>query len=101
MAEKRAHHGLLLRDVPTSPARAPGSWASSRARREPVAYSGFERRGASSDVVPTDPAAFTAVAKRNKWKVEGPKRVFPVERHDRTRRLRRRPRRLAGAKVPT
>jgi len=57
-----------------------------------------ERARPQLDVVPTDPAAFTAVAKRNKWKVKGPKRVFLVEGDDRLGRRADVLGRLAGAR---
>src|SRR2546428_7779750 len=48
-----------------------------------VAYSGFPSgRGAQLDLVPTDPAAFQAVARQKKWKVKGPNRTFLIEGDD-------------------
>ena len=49
-----------------------------------MAYSGFPSgRGAQLDLVPTDPAAFRALAKEKKWKVKGPKRTFLIDGDDR------------------
>ena len=49
-----------------------------------LAFSGFPRGGrAQLDFVPEEPARFTAVAKYNKWKVQGPKTCFVVQGDDR------------------
>lgn len=65
-----------------------------------VAYSGFPSgRGAQLDFVPTDPAAFKAVARRNKWKVNGPKRAFLIEGDDRVGACASVVDRLAAAKI--
>lgn len=65
-----------------------------------VAYSGFPSgRGAQLDFVPVDPAAFKAVAKRNKWKVKGPKRAFLIEGDDRIGACAAVLDRLAAAKI--
>lgn len=65
-----------------------------------VAYSGFPSgRGAQLDFVPADPAAFKAVARRNKWKVKGPKRTFVIEGDDRVGACASVLDRLAAAKV--
>jgi len=65
-----------------------------------VAYSGFPSgRGAQLDVVPTDPAAFRAVAKQKKWKVKGPKRAFLIEGDDRVGACADVLGRLAAAKI--
>jgi hypothetical protein len=48
------------------------------------AFSGFpEGRRAQLDFIPADPAAFKAVAKKNKWKLVGPKKAFVVQGEDR------------------
>jgi hypothetical protein len=50
-----------------------------------LAFSGFPvGKRAQLDFVPQDPAAFRAAAKRNRWKVVGPKTVFLIEGDDRT-----------------
>src|SRR5437773_1656456 len=73
---------VMVPDKPGEGARILGELKSAGVNL--VAYSGFPSgRGAQLDVVPTDPAAFTTVARRNKWKVKGPKRVFLVEGDDR------------------
>jgi hypothetical protein len=49
-----------------------------------VAFSGFpEGRRGQLDFIPTDVAAFKAVAKANKWKLVGPKRAFLIQGDDR------------------
>ena len=49
-----------------------------------LAFSAFpEGRKAQADFVPEDPAAFRAAAKKAKWKVVGPKKVFLVQGDDR------------------
>ena len=48
------------------------------------AFSGFPKgRRAQLDFIPTDPAAFKVVAKKNKWKVVGPKKGFVIQGDDR------------------
>jgi hypothetical protein len=65
-----------------------------------MAYSGFPSgRGAQLDVVPTDPAAFKAVARQKKWKVKGPKRTFLIEGDDRLGACADVLGRLAAAKI--
>ncbi len=49
-----------------------------------LVFSGFPKgRRAQLDFVPEDPAAFKAVAKKNKWKLTGPKKGFVVQGEDR------------------
>jgi hypothetical protein len=49
-----------------------------------IAFSGFpERRRGQLDFIPTDVSAFKTVAKANKWKLVGPKRVFLIQGDDR------------------
>jgi hypothetical protein len=49
-----------------------------------LAFSAFPAgRKAQADFVPEDPAAFRRAAKKAKWKVTGPKKVFLVEGDDR------------------
>src|SRR2546427_315202 len=73
---------VLVPDKPGEGARILGELK--RAGVNLVAYSGFPSgRGAQLDFVPTDPDAFRAVAKQNKWKVKGPKRAFVIEGDDR------------------
>jgi hypothetical protein len=49
-----------------------------------VAFSGFpEGRRGQLDFIPADVSAFKAVAKTNKWKLVGPKRVFLIQGDDR------------------
>ena len=89
---------VMVPDKPGEGARILGELK--RAGVNLVAYSGFPSgRGAQLDVVPTDPAAFTAVTKRNKWKVKGPKRAFLIEGDDRLGACADVLSRLAGAKI--
>ena len=89
---------VMVPDKPGEGARILGELK--RAGVNLVAYSGFPSgRGAQLDVVPTDPAAFTAVTKRNKWKVKGPKRAFLIEGDDRLGACADVLDRLAGAKI--
>ncbi|PYM91130.1 MAG: hypothetical protein DME04_20095 [Candidatus Rokuibacteriota bacterium] len=89
---------VMVPDKPGEGARILGELK--RAGVNLVAYSGFPSgRGAQLDVVPTDPAAFTAVAKRNKWKVMGPKRAFLIEGDDRLGACADVLDRLASAKI--
>jgi hypothetical protein len=49
-----------------------------------VAFSGFpEGRRGQLDFIPADVSAFKTVAKANKWKLVGPKRVFLIQGDDR------------------
>ena len=49
-----------------------------------LAFSGFPRKGrAQLDFVPAKVSAFLAVAKRAKWRIQGPKTCFLVEGSDR------------------
>lgn len=49
-----------------------------------VAFSAFPAaRRSQLDLVPEDPAAFRAVAKKARWKVTGPKKVFLIAGDDR------------------
>jgi hypothetical protein len=65
-----------------------------------IAYSGFPSgRGAQLDFVPSDPDAFRAVARQNKWKVKGPKRAFVIEGDDRVGACADLLNKLAAAKI--
>lgn len=49
-----------------------------------IAFTGFpRRRRAQLDFVPENPTSFKAVAKKGKWKVQGPKTCFLVSGDDR------------------
>ncbi|HLC26151.1 MAG TPA: hypothetical protein VJM80_05225 [bacterium] len=49
-----------------------------------LAFSGFPKgRRAQLDFVPVDAAAFKSVAKKNKWKITGPKKGFLIQGEDR------------------
>jgi len=89
---------VIVPDKPGEGARVLGELRSAGVNL--VAYSGFPSgRGAQLDVVPTDPAAFKAVAKQRKWKVKGPKRAFLIEGDDRVGACADVLGRLAAAKI--
>lgn len=89
---------VMVPDKPGEGARVLGELKSAGVNL--VAYSGFPSgRGAQLDVVPTDPAAFKAVAKQRKWKVKGPKRAFLIEGDDRVGACADVLGRLAAAKI--
>ena len=89
---------VMVPDRPGEGARILGELK--RAGVNLMAYSGFPSgRGAQLDVVPTDPAAFRAVAKQKKWKVKGPKRTFLIEGDDRLGACADVLGRLAAAKI--
>jgi hypothetical protein len=65
-----------------------------------LVFSGFPSgRRAQLDFVPDDAARFRAVARREKWKVTGPKRGFHVQGDDRCGAAAEIVGRLAGAKI--
>ncbi len=65
-----------------------------------LAFSGFPSgRRAQLDFVPADGARFKAVAKREKWKVTGPKRAFLIEGEDHSGAVADCLATLAGAKI--
>lgn len=65
-----------------------------------LAFSGFPKGKRSQlDFIPADPAAFRAVAKTAKWKVEGPKKGFLIQGDDRVGALAELLQKLAGAKI--
>ncbi|MBI4400994.1 MAG: hypothetical protein HY581_05125 [Nitrospirae bacterium] len=65
-----------------------------------LAFSGFPRsRKAQLDFVLSDPTVFKQVAKRNKWKVQGPKTCFLVDGDDRPGAVADLMTKLAHAKI--
>jgi len=65
-----------------------------------LAFSAFpEGRRSQADFIPEDSAAFRRAAKRAKWKVTGPKKVFLLQGDDRVGALADLARALANAKV--
>lgn len=65
-----------------------------------LAFSGFPRgRKAQLDFVLADPMVFKQVAKRNKWKVQGPKTCFLVDGDDRPGAVADLMTKLAHAKI--
>src|SRR4029453_7925075 len=87
---------VMVPDKPGEGARILGELK--RAGVNLVAYSGFPSgRGAQLDLVPTDPAAFKALAKEKKGK--GPKRTFLIDGDDRLGACADVLGRLAAAKI--
>lgn len=65
-----------------------------------LAFSAFPAaRKSQADFIPEDPAAFRRAAKKAKWKVIGPKKVFLLQGDDRVGALADVARALANAKV--
>lgn len=65
-----------------------------------LAFSGFPKgRRAQLDFVPADPIVFKAVAKKNKWKLVGPKKGFLIQGEDRVGAVADLLAKLAGAKI--
>ncbi len=65
-----------------------------------LAFSGFpEGRGGQLDFVPADPKAFRALARREKWRLVGPKRAFVISGDDRPGALARALGKLAEARI--
>jgi hypothetical protein len=65
-----------------------------------VAFSGFPSgRQAQLDFVPEDPRAFRDAARKAKWKLTGPKRVFLIEGDDRVGAGAETMRKLADASI--
>ena len=65
-----------------------------------LAFSAFPQgRKAQADFIPEDPAAFRRAAKKAKWKVVGPKRVFLVQGDDRVGAMADLTGALAAAKI--
>lgn len=64
------------------------------------AFSGFPKgRRAQLDFIPSDAAAFKAVAKKAKWKVVGPKKGFLIQGEDRVGAMADLLESLAAAKI--
>jgi hypothetical protein len=65
-----------------------------------LAFSGFPKgRRAQLDFIPADAAAFKAVAKKNKWKLVGPKKGFLIRGDDRVGAMAELLGKLADAKI--
>ena len=65
-----------------------------------LAVSGFPAgRRAQIDFVPEDPAAFRAAARKYRWKVTGPKKVFVIQGEDRIGVMAETYGKLAAAKI--
>jgi hypothetical protein len=89
---------VMVPDRPGEGARILGELK--RAGVNLMAYSGFPSgRGSQLDLVPTDPAAFRALAREKKWKVKGPKKTFLIDGDDRVGACADVLGRLAAAKI--
>jgi len=65
-----------------------------------LAFSGFPKgRRSQLDFIPTDAAAFKAVARKNKWKLVGPKKGFLIQGGERVGALAELLAKLADAKI--
>lgn len=65
-----------------------------------TAFSGFPHSGgAQMDFIPAKPSAFRKVARKNKWKIAGPKRAFLVSGADRVGEGYRLMARLAAKRI--
>jgi hypothetical protein len=65
-----------------------------------LAFSGFPKgRRAQLDFIPADAAAFKAAAKKNKWKLVGPKKGFLIHGEDRVGAVADLLAKLADAKI--
>jgi hypothetical protein len=65
-----------------------------------LAFSGFPKgRRAQLDFIPADAAVFKAVAKKNKWKLVGPKKGFLIHGEDRVGAVTDLLAKLADAKI--
>ena len=65
-----------------------------------LAMCGFpEGRRVQIDFIPDDPAAFRAAARKARWKVTGPKKVFVIQGEDRMGVMADTLRKLADAKI--
>ena len=65
-----------------------------------LAFSGFPKgRRAQLDFIPSDPAAFKAVARKARWKLKGPKKGFLIQGDDRVGALGSHLEKLAAAKI--
>ena len=80
--KKVSYFKMMVPNRPGQGARALGELQ--KAGINLVAFSGFPQRGgAQMDFIPAKPAAFRKVARKNKWKIAGPKRAFLVSGADR------------------
>ena len=65
-----------------------------------IAFSGFPQRGgAQMDFIPAKASTFRQVARKNKWKIAGPKRAFLVSGADRVGEGARLMARLAAKRI--
>jgi len=65
-----------------------------------LAFSGFPKgRRAQLDFIPADPVAFKAIAKKNKWKLVGPRKGFFIQGDDRVGAVADLLAKLAEAKI--
>jgi len=77
-----AYFKMMVPNRPGQGARALGELQ--KAGINLIAFSGFPHRsGAQMDFVPSKPSVFRKLARKNKWKIVGPKRAFLVSGEDR------------------
>jgi len=80
--KKVSYFKMMVPNRPGQGARALGELH--KAGINLTAFSGFPHRGgAQMDFIPAKPSAFRKMARKNKWKVAGPKRAFLVSGADR------------------
>jgi len=80
--KKVSYFKMMVPNRPGQGARALG--ALHKAGVNLTAFSGFPQRGgAQMDFIPAKPAVFRKIAKKNNWKIAGPKRAFLVTGADR------------------
>jgi len=80
--KKVSYFKMMVPNRPGQGARALGELQ--KAGINLTAFSGFPQRGgAQMDFIPAKPSAFRTVARKNKWKIAGPKRAFLVSGADR------------------
>ncbi len=101
MAETIRVVDYFYTDVPDKPGEAARALAQLKeAGVNLLAFSGFPKgRRAQLDFIPSDAAAFKAVAKRNKWKLVGPKKGFLIQGEDRVGAMAELLGKLADAKI--
>ena len=82
IVKRAAYFKMMVPNRPGQGARVLGTLQ--KAGVNLTAFSGFPHGGgAQIDFIPAKPSAFRAVARKNKWKIAGPKRAFLVSGRDR------------------
>ncbi len=101
MAETIQQVDYFYTEAPDKPGEAARALAQLKeAGVNLLAFSGFPKgRRSQLDFIPADPAAFKAAAKKNKWKLAGPKKGFLIQGEDRVGALADLLAKLAEAKI--